>query len=321
MSRDTRLGKMYCYLWYDKVRPNESKFGERFVFTGQDPETEIHKRIKDQQKTSKHQWNSGEIVIQEYWDVSTWATDVNRNYKAARMDDYIRNLIGHRIGTTGEFHELSGPEMACMINELIQKTNQPLPVAGLSQWQYDTAVETVEAIENGNQVIMAELCARFGKTIWAGALALETKAPLTIVASYVLTSFFSFKKDLTRFEQFRNLVVIDSADTDYLKAVKAALKAGKQVIVFLSMCSGSKRQERIDALFGIRKQRLLIIDEADFGAHREKQADPFIAALKKNDNAVLMTGTNGERACGNWNIDYYLGMTYAELLVAKALAA
>ena len=316
-----RGGKMYCYLWWDRARPNECKFGERFVFTGQDPYKEIMKRIRDQLKTSKYIWDKGDIVVESYWDVSKWALDVGRNYVGGHMDDFIRELVGHRQGSTGEFHNLTGPEMAGMVNVKIQKTSQPLPVAGLAQWQYDDAVDAIIAIDAGKKVIMAELCARFGKTIWAGVLAVETNTPLTIVASYVLTSFFSFKKDLTGFEQFRNLVVVDSASPTYLKEVKDALKDGKQVVVFLSMCGGSNRQARIDNLFNIRKTRLLIVDEADFGVHRPGQTDPLIAALKKNDMAILMTGTNGERACGNWKIDGYLGRTYPELLVAKAEAA
>lgn len=315
------LGRMFLYCWWEIDKPYECKFGERFVFIGQDPEKEVWKRIRASLGVRKDIIDDGLVKLEAFWDVSDWAERVGRNQKQKRMDDLVREMVGFRKGATGEIHSLSAVELVCKVNELLQTHDQPLPVAGLSQWQFDTAVETVEAIENGNRVIMAELCARFGKTIWAGVLALETEAPLTIVASYVLTSFFSFKKDLTSFEQFRNLAVIDSANDNYLKDVKAALKEGRQVVVFLSMCGSSKRQERIDELFNIRKQRLLIIDEADFGAHREKQSDPFIEALKKNDNAILMTGTNGERACGNWSIDYYLGMTYAELLVAKAEAA
>jgi hypothetical protein len=312
---------MFLYCWWETDKPNECKFGERFVLPGQDPKKEVWKRIRASLGVRKDIIDDGLVKLEAYWDVSDWAEKVGRNKKQKRMDDYVREMVGFRKGTTGEIHTLSAVELVCKVNELLQKHDQPLPVAGLSQWQFDTAVETVEAIEDGNQVIMAELCARFGKTIWAGALALETEAPLTIVASYVLTSFFSFKKDLTSFEQFRDLVVIDSANDNYLADVKAALKDGKQVVVFLSMCGTGKRDERIKKLFGIRTRRLLIVDEADFGAHTKNQTEPFIAAVKKNDNVVLMTGTNGERACGDWTIDYYLGMTYAELLVAKAEAA
>jgi hypothetical protein len=112
--------------------------------------------------------------------------------------------------------------------------------------------------------------------------------------------------------------IVDSASDSYQDDIKKAVNENRQVIVFLSMCGSSKRQDRIDYLFGLKQDRLVFIDEADFGAHTDKQADPFIAARKSNDTVILMTGTNGERACGNWSIDHYLGTTYAELLMEKA---
>jgi hypothetical protein len=208
--------------------------------------------------------------------------------------------------------------MAYKVNEYLKKVGQPLPVAGLAQWQADAAENVLEAVANGNRVIMAELCARFGKTIWSGALAVESGAKVTIVASYVLTSFASFAKDLNQFEQFRDMEIVDSGDDNYKKQIKDALKEGRQVVVFLSMCGGRLRQDRIDFIFGLKENRLVFIDEADFGAHTDKQADPFIVAKKPQDVVVLMTGTNGERACGNWAVDHYLGTTYAELLMERA---
>lgn len=320
--------KMYCYLWHELSDEKECKFGERWIKVGQDPETEIWKRIKDSVGVRKDKISDGTIKLEEYWDVSELAKEVGRFKMHGRIDDYIREHIGHRKGTTGEVHKLDASVMALKVNEYLKKTNQPLITAGLSQWQYDQAEEVIRSIDAGKKTILAELCARFGKTIWSGALTVETKIPLTIVASYVLTSFASFAKDLTKFQQFRNLVVIDSAEQDYQQKIEDAFKQGKQVVVFLSMVGSKKRQDRINYLFNlcpqdfyryeIENERLVFIDEADYGAHTTNQADPFIDARKENDIVILMTGTNGERAVGNWVIDHYLGTTYAELLMEKA---
>lgn len=309
---------MYCYLWHETTDEDECKFGERFVFAGQDPLVECRKRIRDSLGVRKDKFDAGIVVVDAVWDVSEWAERVGRNRQHGKMDDYIREQIGFRKGTTGEVHLLDADVMAVKVNRLLQQQGQSLPNAGLSQWQYDQAEEIIRAIASGKRTILAELCARFGKTIWAGALAVETDSPLTIVASYVLTSFASFAKDLTQFEQFRNLVVVDSADKDYEAQIEQALAQKKQVVVFLSMVGSSRRQDRIDYLFGLAQPRLVFIDEADFGAHTQKQADPFIAAQGERDVVVLMTGTNGERAVGNWVIDHYIGVTYAELLMERA---
>ena len=319
MSKNiTNYDRMFTYCWYEKTDPNKCKFGERWVLAGQDPEEEVWIRIKQSVGVRKDLIRSNMIDLCAYWDVTELSKSVNRYYKQSRMDDYIRPYIGHRSGSTGEIHDLSPDKLILKVNEFLKKTVQPLPVVGLSQWQLDAAENVIAAIANGDRTIMAELCARFGKTIWAGVLAVETGSKVTIVASYVLTSFASFAKDLTEFEQFRNLAVIDSASANYQDEVNAALEEGRQVIVFLSMCGGGKRQNRINFLFGLPQQRLVFIDEADFGAHTSKQADPFITARDNNDVIVLMTGTNGERACGNWSIDHYLGTTYAELLMERA---
>lgn len=318
MSNKNRAGRMYCYLWHEKTDVNECKFGERFVFNDQDPMTEVKKRIRESLGVRKDKFDEGTVVVDTIWDVSDWAKEVVRNRQHGKMDDYIREQIGFRKGSTGEVHSLDSEVMLLKVNQLLQKQNQPLIEAGLSEWQYDQAVDVIKAINEGKRTILAEQCARFGKTIWTGVLPVEQEAPITIIASYVLTSFASFAKDLTAFEQFRCLNIVDSADADYQKQIKKNLKEGKQTVVFLSMVGGGKRQERIDFLFGLKQKRYLAVDEADYGAHTANQCDPLIAARDPEDVVMLMTGTNGERALGNWVVDHYVGTTYAELLMYKA---
>lgn len=309
------------YAWNDQDNSlDETKYGDHFV-TEECSEQEAIEHtiayIRTQFPRRARHFDSGRVLY-KVWDVSEIAKTEKKFYKGSHIDDVIREHIG-RPGTQGkEFHALPFDEVVVRVNNYIRKTTQPLATAGLAQWQYDAAENVIAAIANNKRTILAELCARFGKTIWAGALAIETGASITIVASYVLTSFASFAKDLTTFEQFRNLEVVDSASPTYQTEVESALAQGQQVLVFLSMCGSSKRQDRIDYLFGLSNPKLVFIDEADFGAHTDKQADPFIEAKGADDTVILMTGTNGERACGNWVIDHYLGTTYAELLMEKA---
>lgn len=313
------MDRMFCYLWREKTDENECKFGERWVKAGQDPETEIRKRIKDSVGVRKDKIRDGSIELVAFWDVTELArTQCPQRLKQhGRVDDYIREHIGFRKGTTGEVHTLDATVMAYKVNEFLKKVGQPLPVAGLSQNQYDAAENVIAAIADNKQTIVAELCARFGKTIWSGALICETAAQLTIIASYVLTSFASFKKDLTSFEQFRNLVLIEAGETDWEDKVQAAIKSKKQAVVFLSMCAGGRRQDKIDFLFGQKVPRLVIVDEADFGVHQVKQSQPLIEARGSKDVVLLMTGTNGDKAASIWPVDHYLSVTYPELLIEK----
>lgn len=311
--------RMIVYLWWEATNPNEAKFGERWVFAGQDPEEEVWKRIKSSLGVRKDLIKDGTVILEATWDVTELAKKAGRYYQRSRMDDYIRPQIGFRKGTTGEIHELPANEIKLKVDKYLAKSNQPLPVAGLSAWQAHTIEQTVDAINNGKRTIIAELCARFGKTIWAGALTKETNSPLTVVVSYVLTSFSSFEKDLSGFEQFKDYVLVDTSDDEYQETIDAALAQGKQVVAFLSMCVGGKRQQKIDYLFSQTCDRLIFVDEADFGVHRAGQAKPLVDARKDNDVIVLMTGTNADKATSYWPVDTALSVVYPELLMEKRL--
>lgn len=313
------MDRMFCYLWHETTDENECKFGERWVKEGQDPETEVRKRIKDSVGVRKDKINDGTIKLVSFWDVTELAQTQcpERLKQHGRVDDYIREHIGFRKGTTGEIHTLDATEMAYKVNEFLKKVGQTLPVVGLSQNQYTAAENVIAAIAEGKRTVVAELCARFGKTIWSGALIRETGSELTVVASYVLTSFASFKKDLSAFEQFKDFELIEAGEDDWEFKIEQAHDEGKQVVVFLSMCAGGRRQDKIDILFGYPLNKLVIIDEADFGVHQAKQSQPLIEARGEDDVVVLMTGTNGDKAASIWPVDHYLSVTYPELLIEK----
>jgi hypothetical protein len=310
-------GRMFTYLWWETSFPNECKFGERFVEPGQYPLTEINKRIRSSLGVRKDQFDDGKIILEYYWDVTDCATKIGRCYKHGAVDNYIRNLIGHKKDNSREVHTLPWSTFKVKVNNLLAKMNQPLPIAGVAAWQMYAANDTINAIASGKKTFMAELCARFGKTIWGGTLICELNSPLTIVASYVLTSLASFEDELSSFEQFKDIVLVDTADDEYQDKIDAALAHKKQVVAFLSLCPGGKRTSKIRYLFDLLYDRLVIIDEADFGAHCIKQANALINVRAENDIVVLMTGTNADKAASYWSVDHCISVVYPELLMEK----
>ena len=306
------------YVWQDLDAPEaEQKFGDHYseADTLEEAFKETKKYIRGTLGRQKHKFDEGRIVIHKLWDATEYAKHKNRFGKHQKIDDVIRPVIGHHV--QADVHRIDADTLIERVNKELIKHGQPLPVAGLSQNQYNAAENVLAAIADNKQTIVAELCARFGKTIWSGALICETAAQLTIIASYVLTSFASFKKDLTSFEQFRNLVLVEAGETDWEDKVQAAIKSKKQAVVFLSMCAGGRRQDKIDFLFGQKVPRLVIVDEADFGVHQVKQSQPLIEARGSKDVVLLMTGTNGDKAASIWPVDHYLSVTYPELLIEK----
>ncbi len=322
LSDIAKHDRMFCYLW-SEVGADECKFGERWVKAGVDAVADCARRVRESLGVRKDLFDEGTVVIRAIWDVSDYAKKAERFFMHGRADDGLRELIGYR--KQGEVHNLPADEMEVKVNQLLARLGQPLKRCGLTAWQYRAVADTLEAFENGSQTVLSDLCARAGKTLYTGATLLELKAPVTVVASYVLTSFTSFIGDLGSFEQFKNVELIDSKDDDYKSKVKNARADGKQVVVFLSLCKGglkkSKRDERIKFLFNMKEDVLLVIDEADYGAWKPGQCDPLVKYRRDNDKVILMTGTNADRAVGGWDVDEVIQVTYLEMLMEKKIAA
>jgi hypothetical protein len=202
--------------------------------------------------------------------------------------------------------------------------------------------QVLSSLTAGDRIILAELCPRFGKTPWALSVADCTQHPVVIIGAYWLSALSSFENDCKRFEQFRNMVIVRASDLspDDLDAeVRRIVEAGKQAVVLLSLCGEgstvpdsegnlddpendtfgnlSTRDARIASLFGLPYEKIMFIDEADYGAHTPRQVEPLKRFRKSDDPVILMTGTNGMRAKSAWNIDAEFYVTYAELLEEK----
>lgn len=306
------------YVWEDLDAPEaEQKFGDHFseAESLEAALEETRKYIRRSLNRQKHKFDEGRVVIHKLWDATEYAQLKGRFGKHQKVDDVIRPVIGYHV--RADVHRIDADTLIERVNKELIRHGQKLHEAGLSQNQYDALENVRSSIEEGKRTIVAELCARFGKTIWSGALVRETEAQLTIVASYVLTSFASFKKDLTSFEQFKDLELIEADEEDWEEKVQHSLEAGLQTVVFLSMCAGGRRQDKIDFLFAQTPNKLVLIDEADFGVHQVKQSQPLIEARGEQDVVILMTGTNGDKAASVWPVDYYLSVTYPELLIEK----
>lgn len=313
----SELNRMFLYAWYEKTNPNETKFGQRFVFSGQDPLEECMNRIRESIGVRKDLFDDGTIVVSMIWDVTEVATKYGMMDKKSKFDDYVRKQIGRRKGTSGEVHNMDCDTLIDKVNEFLRKEKQSRPEVSLSTAQFDDAITVLDGIDNGKRRILAELAARYGKTIWSSVIAIESGIPVVVVTSYVLTSFTSFKKDIRKYQQFQEIEIVDVSDKNYQLDIKRFIMEGKQVMVFLSLCNGSGREERINFLNNIDTQRLVFVDEADYGAHQKKQFEALKKLVKDNDILILMTGTNSDRASSEWDIDLMVSTTYFELLVNK----
>jgi len=300
---------------------HETKFGDHFVSEDLSYDEAVQHTMSYMRtqfpRRGKH--FDSDRVLKQVWDVSDFAKSKNKFKPHSHIDDVIRPNIGYK-GTQGqEFHSLRIADVINKVSKFLNDVDQPKIDAGLSTLQYKTAETVLDYYHQGDRTILAELCARFGKTIWSGAVGVETGRELTIVVSYVQTVFTSFENDLLQFNQFSDHVHVNTKDKDYKDQIQAAFDADKKVIAYLSMCKDSKnnRQSRIDFLFSYNAGRYVIIDEGDFGVHTKGQAEPLLDARSDDDFIIIMTGTNSDKAASSWNIDNMVSVTYPELLMQK----
>lgn len=312
------MARMMVYNHFDPL-VGESKFGDHFVnrdCTYEEAVEDTIKYMRTQYPRRARYFDSDEVK-KKVWDISEFAKANDKFYGASKIDDVIRPVIGS-LGTQGkEYHKLNFEELNMKVDLFLAKQGQPLINAALSTKQYEVAEEVVNLFNTSSRIVLAELCARFGKTIWSGAVAVEMNVDLVVVASYVKTVFTSFGTDLVQFQQFANYVHVDTGQADYQKKIDKALKEGKKVFAYLSLANGSKRQERINFLFAQKCSKMLIVDEGDFGAHQPKQAKPLVDAIDETVYTIIMTGTNADRAATHWPIDTMVSVTYPELLIQK----
>lgn len=309
------IDRMFVYSWYEKTNDQETKFGQRFVFAGQDPYVECLKRVRESIGVRKDLFDDGTVVLSMIWDVTESAEKHGMMGKKSKFDDFLRTKIGKR--KQGEVHNMTYEILIEKVNDILRKEGQPRPEVNLSTAQYDDAVTVLKGIEEGKRRILAELSARYGKTIWSSAVAVESGIPVVVVSSYVLTSFTSFKNDVRKFKQFQEIEIVDSQEKGYQDKVNRFVIEGKQVMVFLSLCNGRGREERINYLKGLEVQKLVFVDEADYGAHKKGQFEALQNMVSDDDVLILMTGTNSDRASSEWDIDLMVSTTYFELLVNK----
>lgn len=307
--------RMFAYAWYEKTNEDETKFGEHWVSAGVDPIEDINKYIRSSMSRRKDKYDDGTVVVEMIWDITQYAIKYGKFYPKSKIDYLIRKEIGYV--KQSEVHNLRYSILVEKVNDILRKENQPRPEVTLSTAQYDDAITVLTSIESGKRRIIAELCARYGKTIWSSVVAIESNIPIVVVTSYVLTSFTSFKNDIRKFQQFQDIEIVDSHDKNYELQIERFISEGKQVMVFLSLCNGSGREERITYLNNLNLQRLVFVDEADYGAHQKRQFLALKKLIKNDDVLILMSGTGSDRASSEWDIDFMLSTTYFELLVNK----
>jgi hypothetical protein len=133
-------------------------------------------------------------------------------------------------------------------------------------------MDAIENSESESFLGLAELCARFGKTKTFLEMFRRVNQKygndVLILPAYVLTVFPSFSKEIDETLQFKDMLFLDSRDSDYEETLNKFL-GKKQIVIGVSL--HMEDLEKLKAIKNIESNRkFLLIDEADFGAHTDK---------------------------------------------------
>ena len=124
---------------------------------------------------------------------------------------------------------------------------------------------------------VADLCARFGKTLWVLELFRRLNKrygySTLLLPAFWLSAHSSFEKEIEEFSDFSHFVYINTAKSGWELKLSEARAAGQMTVVSLSLC-GEVSDERLERFNPIRDLQdvYMFCDEADVGAHTERSA-------------------------------------------------
>ncbi len=160
---------------------------------------------------------------------------------------------------------------------------------------------------------------RFRKTSWSLDLMpdfYDCNYKICLLPSYVLTSHSSFEKDFYKFEGFSDKMVFVSKKDNFKEIIDKYY--GKKLIILPISLHEEKYEEKYEIIKNLPvSEKVMIIDEADFGSHTEK-SQKLIDYLNSG-LSLYLTGTAINKVTyklKNLN-DNIIRFSYTEMLMIK----
>lgn len=139
---------------------------------------------------------------------------------------------------------------------------------------------TLDAIENGEEdkavIMLAELCARFGKTLAYLELFRLIDNDIMVIPAYVHSVFTSFEKEIVgkykdenigKWSNFKGFKIIDTSNNTKWKEKFEENLGKNKMVVFISVQTRESSFEEFDIIKNVDSNRkFILVDEADMGA-------------------------------------------------------
>lgn len=200
-------------------------------------------------------------------------------------------------------------------------------IRGIQKKALDKAMSIIDNAEF-DVSIAANLCPRFGKTIWALLLFNEIHKKygnrVMLLPAYWLGVHSSFINELNEYNDFLDIVQIDVNDPDARNQAIDAISAGQRIVIPISLHGDLDTwKDKHDWIAAIPNSDVFCFaDEGDFGTHTENQVSKLEhifntqSAPEQNHKFVRVyaSGTNVQRlARCSKKIDGVIYTAYSEL--------
>ena len=248
--------------------------------------TKVGDSIRDIDVRMDEQGNSAEW--QAKVKIGGWnnLTKIKRDYDVHEV--LTRRGLHYKGGKGTEWFKIPGNTIAdvhAYLDQIItdlegKKVRNQVKLRSLQQRALDQAMAIVDrCAEDGESAasIIANLCPRFGKTIWAlmlfNYISKKYKNSVMLLPAYWLGVHGSFNGELDAYDDFLDIREIDLKEEGAQETAKAAIEQGLRIVVPISLHGElSEWISNHEWIAKIPNQEIFMFaDEGDFGTHTENQ--------------------------------------------------
>lgn len=298
------MRKIYIFTTESDRTKGRYKFGQT--------ERKTQERVKNQQTG-----NSEKLEI---------ITSVETDFSDHFIHNELEKLGYSKVNKGGDewFHKFSSDDEAiALLYKIITKShsvNLPIYLPRFYQSHIKKLfLDLLLKDKSDKKEFALELAPRFGKTLWALDLMIDLNQKgykICLIPAYVLTAISSFEKEFYSFKNFAENMVFVNEHENYEEILQS--NYGKKLIIIPVSLHTPDYQSKYNKINQIpSKEKFAIIDEADFGCHRNNSQE-YINFLNSGLN-IFMTGTAIERVINPLeNVgDNIIRWSYTDMLMVK----
>ena len=236
-----------------------------------------------------------QIRIAEQGGASEWEGKVTigvwPNLKKIKRDFRVHEVLTerglwHKTDNLGnEWFKIPAESTADMYNyidKLVlglegERARPVVKLRNIQQRLLDKAMEIIKNAKGNISSLIANLCPRFGKTIWAlmlfNRISKKYGNRVMLLPAYWLSVHTSFDEEIGTYKDFNDIRVIDITDPDSYKAAWSYIEQGLRIVVPISLHGDYNEWcNKHSWIASIPNEEIFMFaDEGDFGTHAPNQ--------------------------------------------------